>query len=259
MKYYVYVDWTLEQQPRPFYVGKGSGSRSSRTRRNWKHRQTRIEFGLNRVIVFETEDESAALQQEIDLIAHHRTFVSDLNYNGIGCNFTGGGEGGCHPSENTRKLIAESNRRRRGEKRSADACQRIRDAIRKSIKRRGKWRLSVEHKRRIAEALKGHKVSSETRAKLSETTKRMHLNPILKAKIVAALHAAPRKSDGGMHCIAIIEFNENDVVINEHPTMNAAAKSAGLTVKYLRKAIRLDDQAYLLRRTGRKWKFKDKG
>lgn len=248
MKYYVYVDWTLESHPRPFYVGKGSGNRATCKRRNWKHRQVRIEFGLKRMIVFESENESDVLQREVDLIAQYKTFISDLNYNGIGANFTGGGEGGSHPSDHTRILIAESNRRRKGEKRSESARQHIRNAIRESIARRGTWSLTEEHKQRISESNKGHNVSKLTRQKLSETSKNMHQDPIVKEKILHALRAKI--------AIRVAEIDPTtNCVIEEHPTMNLASRSAKLTVKYLRIALRNDDQEYLVKRTGRKWKI----
>lgn len=249
MNYYTYIDWTLEDLPRPFYVGKGSGSRIRVKRRNWKHHQIQNKFGIRREIVFESDDVSQALAHEIELIAKHHTFVNDATYNGIGCNFTAGGEGGSNPSERTRTLIADSNRRRRGEKRSVAAKKHIRDAIRASVKRRGKWSLSDEHKRHISEGNMGHAVSVETKEKLRKTSKQMHQNPNIRKRILDALRNAI--------AISVLEIDPlTQEIIKEHITMNAASKSANLTVKYLRQAMRNDDQIYLVKRTGRKWKYK---
>lgn len=174
MTFYVYVDWTTELVPRPFYVGKGSGGRFKRERRNWKHRQTRKQFGITREILFQSSVEPAAFTHEEDVIRELHTFVDDPSYNGLGCNFTAGGDGGKHPSLNTRRLIGESNRRRRGEKRSPAACKRISVAIRASLERTGKRKLSERHRSSISNGLVGHAVSEETREKLRIAAKLQH-------------------------------------------------------------------------------------
>lgn len=195
MNYYVYVDWTLEEIQRPFYVGKGSGNRAARSRRNWKHRNIRTSFGLDRKIVFETVDEAVALSREIELIANYHTFVDDVKYNGIGCNFTAGGEGGLHPSCHTRVLIAESNQRRKGEKRSPEAKKRISEGIRRSLQQREKRTLSVEHKQHISSGLVGHEVSHITRKKLQESTSRSHTDPMIKQKMIDGMRVANQRED----------------------------------------------------------------
>jgi hypothetical protein len=248
-RFYVYVDSTLESIPRVFYVGKGSGNRRYVRRRNWKHYQVRNDFGYCRNIVFSTDDLNLALLKEIELIKRYHTFVSDPEYNSVGCNFTAGGEGGSHPSLETRRLISQSNRLRKGEKRSFKACKHIQEGIRKSLQRRPKWNLSEEHKKRISQSNMGHQVKEQTREKLRQSSKLMHQNPVIKEKILVAL----RKSIS--ICVLEIDPISNDV-IKEHETMNAAAKAANLGVKYLRLALRCDDQEYLVKRTRRKWKRK---
>lgn len=251
MNFYVYVDWTTETVPRPFYVGKGSGNRVLRERRNWKHRSIRNRFGIKRQIVCETPDESSAFEREIEFIAKFHTFVDDLRADQIACNFTAGGDGGSRPSALTRSLIGASNRRRKGEKRS----QRCRENISKAVKafhlRVGKQKRSQCHRQRISQGLLGHTVTSETRNKLSLTTSKCHADPVIKERMLSNLRAKI--------AIAVLEIDPvTENVIAEHVSMNAAAKSADLTVKYLRLALRNDDQVYLVKRTGRQWKIKPK-
>lgn len=63
--YYVYEDWTTEEHPRCFYVGKGTLTRVQNLRRNAKHTSHCRNFGLKRVIVLETHDETLAFNREI--------------------------------------------------------------------------------------------------------------------------------------------------------------------------------------------------
>lgn len=93
MIFYVYEDWTLEVIPRCFYVGKGKEKRVREVKRNRLHKHVRKQFGFERLVVFLTSDEQAACAHERDLVAEHHTFVRDPHYNGVGCNFTEGGEG----------------------------------------------------------------------------------------------------------------------------------------------------------------------
>ncbi len=88
--FYVYEDWTLEEQPRCFYVGKGTHSRVCQTRRNKFHTNIKQKYGMSRKVVFSTSDEEEAKNTEIRLIAERKTYVLD---GGWGANFTRGGEG----------------------------------------------------------------------------------------------------------------------------------------------------------------------
>ena len=64
MRFYVYVDWTNEFEPRPFYVGLGSLDRTRNFRRNWSHTTIRKKFGMTRVVVFETDDRLRACKED---------------------------------------------------------------------------------------------------------------------------------------------------------------------------------------------------
>jgi hypothetical protein len=92
MCFYVYEDWTLEEVPRCFYVGKGSFVRIKNLHRNYVHERITRKHGLRREIVLVTSVEQLALDYEIDLISEHKTFING----GEGwwrTNFTRGGEG----------------------------------------------------------------------------------------------------------------------------------------------------------------------
>ena len=110
--FYAYVDWTLEEISRPFYVGYGNDARIRNKHRNKHHTNIRSKYGMRREIVFETLDESLAKQREIQTIAEHRTYVFDPDYK-FGCNYTTGGEGvsGLKFSSATLRRLSEVARR----------------------------------------------------------------------------------------------------------------------------------------------------
>ena len=99
--YVVYVDYTTEENPRPFYVGKGSESRARSLKRNNKHSSIQQKFGIDRRIVSSTEHESDAFENEVKLISELHTFVNDPLSDEIACNMTLGGDGasGLHQIE----------------------------------------------------------------------------------------------------------------------------------------------------------------
>lgn len=61
--------------------------------RNKHHTNVVRKHGQRREIVFSSDDRQATIDLEIKLIAEHHTFINDPAYNGIGCNYTPGGEG----------------------------------------------------------------------------------------------------------------------------------------------------------------------
>ena|SRR3990167_7813337 len=87
-KYHVYVDWTTEASPRPYYVGKGTGDRVEFVYRGEKHEHVRQEFGFDRRVVFHSDDDVVALDKEAELIAVLRTTEGP-----IGCNVSPGSLG----------------------------------------------------------------------------------------------------------------------------------------------------------------------
>lgn len=90
--WFVYIDWTLEEVSRPFYVGKGDKSRVCRLKRNKHHEHIAEKYGMRREIIFETKDEPEAFRVEIEKIRALRTCVYDDDYV-FGANYTVGGDG----------------------------------------------------------------------------------------------------------------------------------------------------------------------
>lgn len=93
--WYVYIDYTTEDKPRPFYVGKGLRGRVRGTRRNRHHEFVSKALGLSRTIVFTTSDESTAFEREISLVKELNTYnpLFRLSLDDIRCNKTLGGKG----------------------------------------------------------------------------------------------------------------------------------------------------------------------
>lgn len=106
--YHTYVDWTLEDPPRPFYVGKGLDERVDLVRRNPRHTAIRKAHGIRREVVLSTDDEQCALDEEKRLIAELKT-RGDIPGE-WGANFTEGGEGVCgrRHDEKTRQRISQT-------------------------------------------------------------------------------------------------------------------------------------------------------
>lgn len=162
--FYVYVDKT--DDGRVFYVGKAVLRRLQQKKRNKKHTRVAREHGCTREVVWETDDEQAALAYEIKLIEFFGTFTSDWR-EGIECNFTVGGDGivGAKrvygPLSDEHKVkIAE---RLRGVKKTA------------------------EHRQKVIDAVTGSRRSDETRQKLSESHRGIRLSLEARAKVAASL------------------------------------------------------------------------
>ncbi len=105
-----YVDYTTDTNT-PFYVGKGNVNRLRHVGRNKKHANVVKKHGLRREIVLSTSVEAIALEREIELIAELHTFIDDPAHNGMGCNYTPGGEGHV-PCELTRKKYSNNAKER---------------------------------------------------------------------------------------------------------------------------------------------------
>lgn len=161
--FYVYEDWTTEENPRCFYVGKGDEDRVKRLKRGKYHAKVVSHFGQQRKIVFETHDEIQAFDVERQLILEHHTHPNDVCYNGIGCNRTTGGQGnsGRIVTLETRKKISQSKKGKTPNKSWSDE---ERNAMSK--------RMSKLHK--------GKKISDEQKEKLC-----IRLNdPTIKSKMI---------------------------------------------------------------------------
>jgi hypothetical protein len=146
VQWHVYEDWTLEVEPRCFYVGKGDDDRVVKLKRtNERHVEIVNKFGQRRVIVKTGLDELAILDIEKRVIAERHTYVKDPDYNGIGCNRTRGGQG------NSGRVVSEATSQKisavkRGKTPNKVWTQAERDATsdRMSALHKGK-KLSEEH------------------------------------------------------------------------------------------------------------------
>lgn len=155
--FFVYLDKTNEGKI--YYVGKGSKDRIQQKKRNKKHKAISEKFGLNREIVFETNDEVEAFAKEIELISLHQTFTTDWSHQTIVCNFTLGGDGASG-------LYYEKTK---------------------------------EHREKISAALKGRKLSEEHRLNvIAASTGRKHppRSKETRAKISASLIGKPGRNRG---------------------------------------------------------------
>lgn len=92
--FYVYVDWTTEAKPRPFYVGKGQGPRLNDPVRSERHLAIIKEFGQLRRVHFESESESAALAEEARLIQELKTIHGVVGHFGANAVAYSGGSSG---------------------------------------------------------------------------------------------------------------------------------------------------------------------
>lgn len=204
MRFYVYE--LRDENGDVFYVGKGSGSRidqhEQRARRGVNdHKCAKIRAiwsrggEVQKVVVFETEDEGAAFDEEIRLIAFYgRDKLT---------NKTDGGDGPSNPTPEVREKIARARRGRvaseetrelqrrakLGTHRSPETKSKIAATIkgrpapwareprseeyRKNMSERLRGRkMSEDAKRKISRAKMGHVVTEETRRKISETKRR---------------------------------------------------------------------------------------
>lgn len=156
--YYTYIDYTNEA--RPFYVGMGLENRIQRNfDRNPRHTNTGKKHGLNRRIVGSFDNRQNAIDLEIQLIAEHHTFVDDPEYNGIGCNYTKGGEG-CACSEETRKKISDSRKGRPPWNKGKSVSYNI------SLEERKRRADQLSKRNRTETPWLGKKHSDETRSKM---------------------------------------------------------------------------------------------
>jgi hypothetical protein len=107
--FYVYLDWTLELEPRVYYVGKGKIKRIQMRERNSDWKAIADQHGWRREIVLTTQDETYAYEMEKELVSRYNTF------HGWGANLNEGGpgqrSGWKHTKETRAKIGTASNMR----------------------------------------------------------------------------------------------------------------------------------------------------
>lgn len=176
MNFNVYVDWTLESIPRPFYVGKGTDSRVQSFKRNRHHSFVVRHLGIRREVIMTTEDESIAFEYEKRLIAELGTYKADhrISLEDVRCNRTLGGDGvyGYVFTDEDRRLLSEKTS---GDKNGMFGKSHNEETRRKIGDNQRGWHHTEETKLVLGEAAKrihtGKKRSEETRRKLSESRK----------------------------------------------------------------------------------------
>ena len=198
--WYVYVDWTCESSPRPFYVGMGNHLRVRNLHRNAKHSNIVQKHGQRRDVVFAASNYRMCLDHEIELIAELGTFA---HQDSIGCNFTKGGDGtigvqrslswrhkqsiarlGKQLSLETKQRMSaahstpaareELRKRMLGSKRTPETLMRLSE----SLKGKNTAAKSQEHREKISAALTGKSFTEEhkqnMRAAVSVALKKLY-------------------------------------------------------------------------------------
>jgi hypothetical protein len=141
--FYVYVDFTREEIPRAFYVGKGELGRVHRTARNLRHKNVRNLYGFNRVVILSSYDEDFTLLTEKEKIIEYKTrFHKDGDF---GCNFTDGGDG-CSGLLMSEEALKQNSISHTGKVYSKEVCDKKRNSmlLSKKVHRRPVRQLSQE-------------------------------------------------------------------------------------------------------------------
>jgi len=109
--FFTYIDWTLENIPRAFYVGKGTERRLKERERNSRWKRIAAKYGWRREPILATTEEAYAFEQEILGILELGTNKYSSQYR-WGANMTAGGEGttGHRDSQETRCKKGQASR-----------------------------------------------------------------------------------------------------------------------------------------------------
>lgn len=178
-QWHVYEDWTLEEIPRCFYVGKGDDDRIEKLKRsNRYHCKISNELGQSRVIIASSNNEEQILEIERKIIAERHTYVKDPEYNGIGCNLTKGGQGnsGRVVTLETCQKISQS---KRGKTPNKIWTQEERDSVsaRMSKLHKGK-KLNDSHLKSLKERMANPDIKKEMIDKVSHSIKEKYKNDL---------------------------------------------------------------------------------
>lgn len=211
--YFVYVDYTEEVIPRPFYVGKGNKDRIKSFRRNAKHRKIASTFGIQRQIVYQTCCPYDALDLEIKLVAELSTRACGKN---IGTNMTRGGDGVVNPSEEVRKKVKASWTSEKREKfskmlqdknpmKDPEIAIKASRILSENLTGKKKTRIHAENIRKSklgeknpmfgksgTKGMLGRKHSDETKQKMRDAHKKIKISADTRKKMAASLKGKKR-------------------------------------------------------------------
>lgn len=177
--FYVYVDYTMENHPRPFYVGRGVETRLKSLCRNNKHTWVKNTLGIQRKAIIRSSDEQETLVYETVLIAALDTFNPDhRDHTDIRCNKTTGGEGtvGVKRSERTRALSSYAHKK-------SGSLPAYREKIAAIM--RAKWANPAYRQRMVEAARNKPPMSDETKLRVGAKSIEMHQR--LGHRVVAAM------------------------------------------------------------------------
>lgn len=258
--FYVYVDYTKEETPRVFYVGKGKLSRiqdHKESRRNPVHNRISKKYGLERKIVFETLDEKEALRVEIEKIAEYMTFIYSVDYI-WGANLTPGGDGvtGCRHNEESKRKISERLKGRKAWNRGMKDC--FSEEAKKKISEKNKnKKRSEETKQKIREFHLGKKMSDESKKKMRDAKLGKKLSDDHKKKIGKAgkgkkrSEETKRKMSLSASSKPVEQLDMDGLLLNIFSSIKEAALATGASnIGACCRGIRKVSGGF-------KWKFKD--
>lgn len=177
--FFVYVDWTTEKHPRPYYVGKGNSGRVRYRKRNLVHDRIAKKHGFRREIALMTSVESITLDVEVQLIAELKTRCGVPGH--WGANLTAGGEGLSNPSPCTRVKMSESQRKR---------CPDTLDTRRRKSESARCLNSRAEVRERKSQFMKGRTRNDEYRANISRAKQRPVEQLNLEGTVVATFDSA---------------------------------------------------------------------
>ena len=178
-QWHVYEDWTLEEAPRCFYVGKGNDDRVEKLKRsNCYHREISSELGQCRVVVASSSNEDQILEIERKIISERHTYVKDPEYNGIGCNLTKGGQG------NSGRVVTLETRQKISQSKLCKTPNRIwtqedRNAVSERMSRLHKGKkLTDDHLNILKERMANPDIKKEMINKVSHSIKEKYKNDL---------------------------------------------------------------------------------
>lgn len=182
--FHVYEDWTVEELPRCFYVGKGDDQRVLKLKRSCRHTDIVKMFGQERRIVLTSADEMKIFEAERQHIILRHTHPNDPEYNGIGCNMTSGGQGnsGRIILPETKAKISAAKKGKRPNKIWSNA-EREAMSIRMSALHKNK-KISDQHRTILKKRMENADIKNEMIAKVTKAIHEKYENVEFKTHVL---------------------------------------------------------------------------